>query len=100
MQQGGGTKVAEHGFARCRTPEDVVRIQIAMQHAARMQVGDSALHALQQVLGSLRLKTLVSGVDITCAAIKTGGLRQCLHGGWQQRHSHGQLLLGQVADRA
>ena len=100
VKHGGYQPVAADDYAHWAPAEGEPGTTELMAWYAQAQVGDSALHALQQVLGSLRRKTLVSGVDITCAAIKTGGLRQCLHGGWQQRHSHGQLLLGQVADRA
>ena len=45
-EQGGGAHIAEHGFATAQITQGVVRIQIAMQQSALVQMVDGGTNAL------------------------------------------------------
>ncbi|MNT12434.1 hypothetical protein D3C72_1473600 [compost metagenome] len=78
MQQRSGAQVAQHRIAGCRIPQHIVCVQIAMQNAARMQVANSALDALQQALRDGWRKTGGRGIHVARATVHAGRAGQGL----------------------
>ena len=72
MEQGGGAHIAEHGLASDSIAQRVVRIQITMQQAALMQMGDGGAKVLYQALRCCGRQAQARGIDIAGTALETG----------------------------